>query len=92
MTNRITVAARDVRVGDHIYNGPSASNHATFAWETITRINEVDGLLVLITGNLDTPHGEFWFEPDEPVVVVRYPPTEPEKPADKPPRKHGHGH
>lgn len=92
MTNRITIAARDVQVGDHIYNGPSASNHPTFAWETVTQINTDDGLIVLITGNLDTPHGEFWFEPDESVVVIRYPPPEPEKPVVKSHHKHGHGH
>jgi hypothetical protein len=93
MTNRITIAARDVQVGDHIYNGPSGSNHPTFAWETITQVNNVDGLILLITGKLDTPHGEFWFEPDESLVVIRYPPAEePEKPEVKSHHKHGHGH
>lgn len=92
MTNRITIAAGEVRVGDHIYNGPSGSNHPTFAWETVTHIESRDGLLVLITGNPETPHGEFWFEPDEAVVVIRHPPPEAEKPAEKRHGKHGHGH
>lgn len=92
MTNRITTTAADVQVGDHIYNGPGASAHPTFAWETVTRINMADGLVVLITGSLELPHGEFWFEPEEAVVVMRYPPPEPEKPAAKTPHKHGHGH
>lgn len=92
MTNRITVAAADVQVGDHIYNGPGASAHPTFAWETVTRINMADGLVVLITGSLEIPHGEFWFEPEEAVVVMRYPPPEAEKPAAKASHKHGHGH
>ena len=92
MTNRITVAAADVQVGDHIYNGTGASAHPTFAWETVTRINMADGLVVLITGSLELPHGEFWFEPEEAVVVMRYPPPEAEKPAVKAPHKHGHGH
>ena len=95
MTNRITIAAAEVRVGDHIYNGPNSSNHPTHAWETITQVNSADGLIVLITGSLDAPHGEFWFEPDEPVVVIRYPPPTPElppQPHHKPHHKHGHGH
>jgi hypothetical protein len=92
MTNRITVGAADVRVGDHFYNGPGASTHPTFAWEAITRINQVDGLIVLITGSLDTPHGEFWFEPTESVVIMRHPPAEAEKAVAKPHHKHGHGH
>jgi len=92
MTNRITVAAAEVRVGDHIYDGPGANVHPTFAWETITQVKLVDGLIVLIAGRLDGINGEFWFEPDEPVSVIRYPPEEPEKPVAKPHHKHGHGH
>ena len=92
MTNRITISARDVRVGDHIYNGPNASNHPTHAWETVTQVKAEDGLILLITGKLDVPHGEFWFEPDESVVVIRYPPAEPQPVAAKPHGKHGHGH
>jgi len=91
MTNRITIAAADVRVGDHFYNGPTASAHPSFAWETVTQVNRVDGLIVLIAGRLD-PHGEFWFEPDESTAVIRYPPAEPEKPVAKPHQKHNHGH
>lgn len=26
-----------------------------------------------ITGNLEIPHGEFWFEPEQTLVVMRYP-------------------
>lgn len=92
MTNRITTTAADVRIGDRVYNGPEASKYPTFAWEIVTRINREDGLIVLITGNLDTPHGEFWFEPDESLVVVRHPPAETAAPVAKPDRKHGHGH
>lgn len=92
MTNRITTAAADVRVGDHIYNGPGANAHPTFAWETVTQVNFVDDLVVLIAGRLDTSLGEFWFEPDESVAVIRYPAEEPETPVAKPHRKHGHGH
>ena len=92
MTNKITITAAEVRVGDHFYNGPGASTHPTFAWETITHADRVDGLIKLITGNLDAPHGEFWFEPDESVVVMRYPPQEAEKPVAKPNHKSGHGH
>jgi len=91
MTNRITIAASAVQVGDHVYNGPSGSNHPTFAWETVTHVEVVDGLIEVITGSLDTPHGEFWFEPDEAVVVIRHPPAQPEKSAAKPHGKHGHG-
>ncbi|MBS1189880.1 MAG: hypothetical protein H6R10_1672 [Rhodocyclaceae bacterium] len=92
MTTRITIAAGDIRIGDFIYNGLGTSKHPTDAWEAITQVNTVDGLIQLITGRLDTPHGEFWFEPDEPVVVVRHPPPEPEPVIAKPHRKHGHGH
>ena len=73
MTNKITVAASDVRVNDHIYNGTGTNAHPTFAWETVTEVRPVDGLILLITGNLKGPHGEFWLEPDEPIVVIRYP-------------------
>jgi len=91
MTNRITIAAAEVRIGDHIYNGPSASNHPTHAWETVTQVNMVDGLILAITGTLDAPHGEFWFEPDESVVVIRHPPAQPAPAVAKPQHKHGHG-
>lgn len=92
MTNRITIPAAEVRVGDHIYDGPGANAHPTFAWETVTGVNLVDGLIVLIAGRLDATQGEFWFEPDEAVTIIRYPPEVPEKPAVKPHPKHGHGH
>jgi len=92
MTTRITVAAGDIRVGDFIYNGLGTSKHPTDAWEPITQVHTVDGLIQLITGRLDQPHGEFWFEAEESVVVVRHPPPEPEAPPPPPRKKHGHGH
>jgi len=74
MTNRITVAAAEVRVNDHIYNGPAINAHPTNAWETISEVCVEDGLILLITGDKKgILHGEFWFEPDEQVVVMRYP-------------------
>jgi hypothetical protein len=92
MTNRITIPAAEVLVGDHIYDGPGANAHPTFAWETVTGVDLVDGLVVLIAGRLGAGQGEFWFEPDEPVTVIRYPPEAPEKPAAKPHSGHGQGH
>jgi len=92
LTTRITIPAAEVRVGDQFYDGPAVSNHPTFAWEAITHIHVVDGLIELITGNPDAPHGEFWFEPDEAVTVVRHPPAEPEQPAPKPHGRRSQGH
>ena len=91
MTHKITVMASEVRVNDHIYSGTGSNAHPTFAWETVTEVRSEDGLILLITGNLKGPHGEFWFEPDEPVVVMRYPaPAAPAPPPAKPGAKHGH--
>jgi hypothetical protein len=73
MTNKITVVASEVRVNDHIYNGIGSNTHPTFAWETITEVRMEDGLILLITGDTKGPHGEFWLETDEQVVVIRYP-------------------
>lgn len=73
MTNKITVKGSEVRVDDHIYNGPGTNAHPTFAWETVTDVRHEDGLILLITGNVKGPHGEFWLDPDEDVVVIRYP-------------------
>jgi hypothetical protein len=73
MTSRIIVAASEVRVNDHIYNGTGTNAHPTFAWETVTEVRPEDGLVLLITGNLKGPHGEFWLEPDEQIEVIRYP-------------------
>ena len=73
MTNKISVVASEVRVNDHVYNGTGTNSHPTFAWETVTEIRQDDGLILLITGNQKGPHGEFWLEPDEPIVVIRYP-------------------
>ncbi|SDY96511.1 hypothetical protein SAMN04515617_1376 [Collimonas sp. OK242] len=92
MTTRITVAADNVRIGDIIYNGlVGTGKHPTYAWEAITQVNSVDGLIQLITGRLDGPHGEFWFEPDESVVVVRHPPAEPKPAIAEPHNKRAHG-
>jgi len=91
MTNKITVAASEVRVNDHIYNGTGTNAHPTFAWETVTEVRNEDGLILLITGNKKGPHGEFWLEPDEQIVVIRYPEAAAvETPAPKPHGKHGH--
>ena len=75
MTNRITLSALEVRVNDHIYNGTGTTAHPTCAWETVTEVRSEDGLILLITGNKKGPHGEFWLEPDEQIVVMRYPET-----------------
>ncbi len=93
MTTRITVAADNVRIGDIIYNGlVGTGKHPTYAWEAITQVNSVDGLIQLITGRLDGPHGEFWFETDESVVVVRHPPAEPKPAIAEPHNKRAHRH
>ena len=73
MTNRITLAASEVRVDDHINNGAGTNAHPTNAWETISEVSVVDGLVFLITGDKKGQHGEFWLEPDEQTVVIRYP-------------------
>ncbi|CAG4883243.1 protein of unknown function [Georgfuchsia toluolica] len=51
----------------------------------------VDVLILLITGNLKGPHGEFWLKPDEQIGVIRHPEPaatllQPMNPNDK----HGH--
>ena len=73
MTNRITLAGSEVRVDDHIYNGAGTNAHPTNAWETITEVRQEEGLILLITGDKKGLHGEFWLEPEEQVVVIRYP-------------------
>ena len=92
MTNKITIPAGEVQVGDHIYDGHGANAHPTFAWETVTAVKREEGLVVIVAGRVEPPNGEFWFEPDESIGVIRYPPAEPEKPAAKSHNKHGHGH
>ena len=85
MTSKITVVATEVRVNDHIYNGPGSNTHPTFAWETVTEVRQEDGLILLITGDIKGLHGEFWLEPDEQIVVIRYPKSgAPETPPAKP--------
>lgn len=73
MTSKITVAASEVRMNDHIYNGTGTNAHPTYAWESVTEVRLVDGLILLITGNPKGPHGEFWLEPDEQIGVIRHP-------------------
>ena len=90
MTNKISVAAADVRVDDHIYNGTGTNAHPTFAWETVTEARLEDGLVLLITGNAKGPHGEFWLEPDEQITVIRYPVAAAEAAPSKAKSKHGH--
>lgn len=91
MSNRITVKGSQVRVNDHIYNGPGTNSHPTFAWETVTEVRQEDGLILLITGNKKGVHGEFWLEADEEVVVIRYPEAaEAEAPPAKATPRHGH--
>ena len=91
MTSKITVVASEVRVNDHIYNGTGSNAHPTFAWETVTEVRLEDGLILLITGNAKGPHGEFWLEPDEQIVVIRYPePAATAAPPAKAQAKHGH--
>ena len=72
MTNRITVAASEIRVKDHIYNGIANNAHPINAWETISEVIVVDGLILAIAGDRKGQHAEFWFEPEEQVVVIRY--------------------
>lgn len=91
MTNKITVVASGVRVNDHIYNGTGSNSHPTFAWETITEVRVEDGLILLITGDAKGPHGEFWLEPDEQIVVIRYPePAAGTTPANSAKARHKH--
>ena len=73
MTSKISMAATEVRVNDHIYNGTGSNTHPTFAWETVTEVRHEDGFILLITGDMKGLHGEFWLEPDEQIVVIRYP-------------------
>ena len=91
MTSKITVAASEVRVNDHIYNGTGTNAHPTFAWESVTEVRLVDGLILLVTGNPKGPHGEFWLEPDEQIGVIRHPEaTAVETQPTKANTKHGH--
>jgi len=92
MTNKITIAAAEVCINDHIYNGTGTNAHPTFAWETVTEARAEDGLILLITGNVKGPHGEFWLEPDEQITVIRYPAVAaPAIAPSKSKAKHGHG-
>jgi len=84
MTSKITVAATEVRVSDHIYNGSGSNTHPTFAWETVTEVRQEDGLILLITGDIKGLHGEFWLEPDEQIMVIRYPKSD--APETSPPK------
>ena len=91
MTNKITVAASEVRLNDHVYNGTGSNSHPTFAWETVNEVRVEDGLIFLITGDINGLHGEFWFEADEQLVVIRYPaPSAGTAPANKVSAGHKH--
>jgi len=90
MTTRITITADDVQIGDLIYDGPGANVHPTFAWETVTKVHRVDGLIKLTAGRLDSANGEFWFDPAESVTVIRHPPEKVEEVVTKPRHKRGH--
>ena len=90
MTTRITITAADVQIGDLIYDGPGANAHPTFAWETVTKVHRVDGLVMLTAGRLDSANGEFWFDPAESVTVIRHPPVKAEEVVTKPRHKRGH--
>ena len=90
MTTRITITAADVQIGDLIYDGPGANAHPTFAWETVTQVHQVDGLIKLTAGRLDSANGEFWFDPAESVTVIRHPPEKVEEDVTKPRHKRGH--
>ena len=90
MTTRITITADDVQIGDLIYDGPGANVHPTFAWETVTKVHRVDGLVMLTAGRLDSANGEFWFDPAESVTVIRHPPEKAEEVVTKPRHKRGH--
>lgn len=90
MTTRITITAADVQIGDLIYDGPGANVHPTFAWETVTQVHRVDGLVKLTAGRLDSANGEFWFDPAESVTVIRHPPVKVEEVVTKPRHKRGH--
>ena len=90
MTTRITITAADVQIGDLIYDGPGANAHPTFAWETVTQVHRVDGLVKLTAGRLDSTNGEFWFDPAESVTVIRHPPEKAEEVVTKPRHKRGH--
>jgi len=54
-------------------NCTGTNAHPINAWETITEVRLEDGRILLITGDIKGLHGEFWLEPDEQLVVVRYP-------------------
>ena len=91
MTSKITVAASEVLVKDQLYNGTGTNAHPTFAWESVTEVRHEDGLILLITGNAKGPHGEFWFELDEQIAVIRHPePAQVAAPSAKVHSKHGH--
>ena len=42
MTNKMTIAASEVCVNDHIYNGTGTNAYPTFAWETVTEAHAED--------------------------------------------------
>lgn len=73
MTSKITLVASEVLINDLVYNGTGSNSHPTFSWEAVTEVRVEDGLIFLITGDVNGIHGEFWFEADEQIVVIRHP-------------------
>jgi len=47
-------------------------------------VRQEDGLILLITGDIKGLHGEFWLEPDEQIMVIRYPKSD--APETSPPK------
>lgn len=74
MTNRIILAAAEVRVDAPIHNGAGTNAHPAHAWETITKVGGVWPDFFNYSDK-EVLHGEFWREADEQIVVIRYPKT-----------------
>lgn len=49
MTNKMTVMAPAVRGNGHLYNGTGSHAHSTFARETVAKMRQDDGLILLPT-------------------------------------------
>ena len=62
-------------MNDYADNGTESNSLPTFAWKTVTEVRVENGLIFMITGDAKGLHGEFWFENDEQLVVIRYPET-----------------
>ena len=63
-------------VDDNVYDNVYEEEQKRLASrQTVTEVRVEDGLILLITGDVKGPHGEFWLEPDEQIAVIRYPET-----------------